>query len=193
MSEHQGDGGFAMDSRHRSSRSQSFQLGQPGHDLPVVRHHPPLPIAKKLGFQGEQIILDIQQMAGAEAIDEELAVKMVVLVLKRPGEQSIDLVLLFLSGKVIGYGDDAFGASNGSVDFGKAEATFLGFDVAALLEDRGVDEDMLLILGSRVAGGVENKNAVRQIHLVGRKPDALMMVISSTFRRWLCATRHRRV
>ena len=45
-------------------------------------------------------------MAGAEAIDEKLAVKMVVLVLKRPGEQSIHLVLLFLSGKVIGCGDD---------------------------------------------------------------------------------------
>ena len=44
-----------------SSRSQPFQLGQAGRDLPVVRHHSPLPIAGELGLQCEQVVLDVQQ------------------------------------------------------------------------------------------------------------------------------------
>ena len=35
---------------------------------------------------------------------------------------------------------------------------------------------MLLIFDGRVAGDVEDKNTVRQIHLIGRKPDAALMV-----------------
>ena len=35
---------------------------------------------------------------------------------------------------------------------------------------------MLLILGSRVAGDVEDENAVRQIDLVGGQPDAAVLV-----------------
>ncbi len=65
---------------------------------------------------------------------------------------------------------------HGGVDFGKAEAAFLGFDVAALLENRGVDQDVLLVLGSRVAGDVDDEKTVRQIDLVGGQPDAIVLV-----------------
>ena len=117
-------------------------------------------------------------MAGerAEVVDEELAVEVVGLVLDRPAEELFGLVLDELALEVEGLDLDLLGAADLGVEPGQAEAAFLVLDRRVPLDDLGVDEDELLVLLLGVRGDVEDEEAIRDGHLVGRQADALRLV-----------------
>ena len=83
-------------------RPQVFQLDEPGRNLWVGGNHAPLPLPLELTHQIVQGVLNRQAVALAQPVDEQLAVEVVVFVLRRPGTQPVKLVVPLLAAQVIG-------------------------------------------------------------------------------------------
>ena len=116
-----------------------------------------------------------EQTGGRETVDEQHAVEVVVFVLGRAGHKLVELVVNLLPGEIVSGNDDLFRPFHRGVDFGEAQAAFLGLDGPAPLDDHRIEKDILLAR-LRIAPGIEDEEPVRQIDLVGGQPDALLRV-----------------
>ena len=65
------------------------------------------------------------------------------------------------------------GPTDLAVEAGEAEAAFLVLLGGVLLDDLGIDEDLLLVGPLDVGGQVEDEEAERDADLVGRQADAV--------------------
>ena len=69
-----------------------------------------------------------------------------------------------------------FLADHRGVDAGDAQAAFFAFVLAAAFEDHRVDEHALGVFRRGVAFGVADEQPVRQVDLIRREADALVLV-----------------
>jgi len=101
---------------------------------------------------------------------------MIHFVLKSTCEEALALDRLRVAIAINSRYDDLLGTLHHCGKPGKAQAAFFGLVRALGPAQHGIDEDQLLVVRAGVRLRVDHEQPPGQIDLIGRQPDALMVV-----------------